>query len=121
MAVSLKDGVDKYDRGNWRKGFPQDEMIDSLLRHVLALKRGEVVDPDSKNGATHYDSIVANALMLSELRPVPTLDVIDATHEDEEVMLVVRGDRRQCPYKHPSGSRCPHCQDWPHYLHVQPS
>lgn len=68
-ARSLKDGADKYDRGDWKKGFPQDEMIDSLLRHVLALKTGEVVDPDSKSGATHYDSIVTNALMLSELRP----------------------------------------------------
>ena len=44
-------------------------MLDSLLRHVMALANGEKVDPDSKSGATHYDSILANALLLSELRP----------------------------------------------------
>jgi len=38
----------------------------------MALANGEKVDPDSKSGATHYDSILANALLLSELRPSDT-------------------------------------------------
>lgn len=66
-TLSLQEGVAKYGRGNWQKGMPEDEMLDSLMRHILALKSGEVVDPDSSTGATHYDKIVTNALMLSEL------------------------------------------------------
>lgn len=50
---------------------PQEEIIDSLLRHVAKLRSGEVVDPDSEMGATHWDAIVSNALMLSELRDNP--------------------------------------------------
>lgn len=77
-AMSLQEGVAKYGRGDWQKGMPEDEILDSMMRHVVALKRGEVVDPDSSMGATHYDKIVTNALMLSELgqrqRPSSVLD-----------------------------------------------
>lgn len=63
----MQEGAAKYGRGNWQKGMPEDEILDSMMRHIMALKRGEVVDPDSSTGATHYDKIVTNALMLSEL------------------------------------------------------
>lgn len=71
VCLPLKDGVQKYGRKNWAKGLPTEETLDSLLRHISALQRGEVIDPESKNGATHYDAILANALMLSELRDHP--------------------------------------------------
>lgn len=68
---ALLDGVDKYGRGDWQKGMPEDEILDSLLRHIVAHKRGEVRVPDSKNNATHLDCIVSGALMLSELAKRP--------------------------------------------------
>lgn len=68
---ALLDGVDKYGRGDWQKGMPLDEVLDSVLRHIVAYKRGEVMVPDSKNNATHLDCIVSGALMLSELAKRP--------------------------------------------------
>lgn len=57
---------------------PQEEILDSLLRHVAKLRSGEIIDPDSELGATHWDAIVSNALMLSELRDNPGPEMISA-------------------------------------------
>lgn len=76
VTLAMRDGNKKYGRGNFKKGMPQGEIIDSLLRHVAALQSGEVFVPDSEHGATHWDAIVSNALMLSELRPARV--VVDA-------------------------------------------
>lgn len=37
-----------------------------------------------------------------------------------EPPAVDKGDPRQCPYNHPTGSRCPACADWEGYSHVNP-
>lgn len=63
----LQEGADKYGRGDWKKGMPQSEIIDSLLRHLEAHVSGEIVDPTSKTGATHLDKVLNNALLLSQL------------------------------------------------------
>lgn len=68
---ALQDGAEKYGRGDWQKGMPEDEIIDSMLRHLAAWKRGEVLVADSKNGATHLDCLVSGSLMLSELAKRP--------------------------------------------------
>lgn len=57
-------GTLKYGRDNWKKGQPTNQMLDSLLRHILALKKGNLVDDES--GLLHVDHIVANAMMLSQ-------------------------------------------------------
>ena len=66
-ANGFKEGVEKYGRGDWRKGLPQDELIDSLMSHLTKHMAGEIVDPDSSTGATHLDKLLCNALMLSQL------------------------------------------------------
>lgn len=66
-ARGLEEGVGKYGRGNWKKGFPKEEICDSLLSHLTAFLAGETVDPDSANGATHAEKILCNALMLVQL------------------------------------------------------
>ncbi|MNO26517.1 hypothetical protein D3C76_163710 [compost metagenome] len=66
-AKGLAEGVAKYGRGNWKKGFPQEEIIDSLMSHLTKHMAGEIVDPDSSTGATHLDKLLCNALLLRQL------------------------------------------------------
>lgn len=58
----LEFGAKKYARDNWRKGLPFSEILDSLMRHISALQRGEFVDPESE--LTHIGHIQANAMFL---------------------------------------------------------
>ena len=61
-ALVLEFGAKKYSRDGWRKGFPQTEVIDSLLRHISAIQRGELIDPES--GLSHLGHIQCNAMFL---------------------------------------------------------
>lgn len=63
-ARGFEEGVEKYGRGNWRKGMPEYEVVDSLARHLLAFMSGEEIDPTS--GLPHVDKALCNAIMLSE-------------------------------------------------------
>lgn len=58
----LEFGAEKYARDNWRKGMPISELLDSMLRHVAALERGEWIDPESK--LSHIGHIQCNAMFL---------------------------------------------------------
>ena len=64
LAQVLEFGGRKYDRGNWLKGLPPTEIIDSLMRHLVSYTGGEVIDPES--GLPHIDHIHANAKFLAE-------------------------------------------------------
>ena len=61
-AQVLAFGAQKYSRDNWKKGFPLTTILDSMLRHIAALQRGEMVDPES--GLSHIGHIQCNALFL---------------------------------------------------------
>lgn len=63
LANRFSLGAKKYSRDNWKKGLPDVQVIDSLLRHVSAYQNGEENDPD---GGYHVDAIVWNAVVLSE-------------------------------------------------------
>lgn len=63
-SYGFAEGVAKYGRGNWRKGMPITEILDSLGRHLTAYMGGEEIDPDS--GLPHLDKLLCNALMASE-------------------------------------------------------
>ncbi len=61
-AQVLAFGAAKYERDNWRKGFPLTKLLDSMLRHIAALQRGELLDPES--GLPHIGHIQCNAMFL---------------------------------------------------------
>lgn len=63
LARRFEMGAKKYARDNWKKGFPDIQVIDSLLRHVSAYQNGETSDPE---GGNHVDAIVWNAVVLAE-------------------------------------------------------
>ena len=47
LARVMEEGAKEYARDNWKKGLPRDELIDSLLRHLLAYQNGALLDMDS--------------------------------------------------------------------------
>lgn len=63
LARVLTKGAIKYGENNWRKGLSWMETIGSLERHLLAIKRGEVTDPET--GEQHIDHLGCNWMFLS--------------------------------------------------------
>jgi hypothetical protein len=54
----------KYPARNWEKGMPWTEVIASAMRHLEAMRLGEMIDKES--GLLHSAHLMANAAMLTE-------------------------------------------------------
>lgn len=63
LAAVLTFGAKKYAADNWRGGINNSRLIASLLRHLFAIMRGEMVDPES--GLPHIDHVGCNWMFLS--------------------------------------------------------
>lgn len=60
LVQVMMHGCDKYERDDWKKGFPKEKLIDSLLRHAHSLADGEEYDPE--NAIHHVGGIMFNAM-----------------------------------------------------------
>ena len=58
------EGLKKYPARNWEKGFLFSEVIASAMRHLEAMRLGEMIDEES--GLLHSAHLMANAAMLTE-------------------------------------------------------
>lgn len=63
LAEVLTFGAKKYDAHNWRAGIKNSRLVSALLRHLMAIQRGELFDPES--GKPHIDHIGCNWMFLS--------------------------------------------------------
>lgn len=72
LARRFELGAKKYYRDNWKLGLNDTEVIDCLMRHLMAYANGEVVceefdkDGNSLGFQPHIDAVVWNAVVLSE-------------------------------------------------------
>lgn len=64
LCETFAFGAVKYDRDNWKRGFPSEKLTDSMLRHLLAYQNGETIDPES--GIHHLNHMLWNAVALAD-------------------------------------------------------
>lgn len=82
MVEVLEFGAKKYAPDNWKKGLPYKSVIDSMMRHIVALSKGEEFDPESK--LPHIGHIQCNALFLARyLKHNRDLDDIGLSSEKQ--------------------------------------
>ena len=62
MGEVLTDALKVHDPYNWAKGFKWSRLIASSTRHLLAITRGEDIDPDT--GLAHALHLGCNAMFL---------------------------------------------------------
>ncbi len=73
MVRVLEFGAKKYSPHNWKKGLPITEIIDSMMRHLVAFSNGENIDPES--GISHIGHLGCNYMFLSYMiQNKPELD-----------------------------------------------
>lgn len=73
LAEVLTFGAKKYEAHNWRNGIHNSRLIAALLRHLMAIQKGEDIDPESN--CPHIDHLGCCWMILSNNMKVrPDLD-----------------------------------------------
>ena len=60
LVEVLEFGAEKYGEFNWQKGLDKKEILESMMRHLVALMDGEQNDKES--GLHHIGHIMCNAM-----------------------------------------------------------
>lgn len=71
----LEFGAKKYTADNWKKGLSKKEILESMLRHIFALLRGEEIDPES--GLPHIGHIGCNQMFYAYFTQVDSTNARD--------------------------------------------
>ena len=61
--VLMRAAESEYGLWNWEKGLPVDEILESLERHMDAVRQGEMID--EKSALPHVDHMQCNTMFLS--------------------------------------------------------
>lgn len=73
LAKVLTFGAQKYAANNWRNGLEYSRLTAAMLRHLMAIQKGEDTDPES--GLPHIDHLGCCWMFLSNLSKTrPDLD-----------------------------------------------
>ena len=62
MAKVLGYGAQKYEPWNWNKGFKYSRLISGVMRHLMAFKRKEDLDPET--GLSHLAHAMCGLMIL---------------------------------------------------------
>jgi hypothetical protein len=65
LARVLGFGAKKYASHNWRGGISYCRIVAAILRHTMAILRGEDTDPESN--LPHVDHLFCNCMFLSNM------------------------------------------------------
>ncbi len=76
LIPAYEEGIIKYERESWRRGFPVSAMIDACKRHTDAFfYKKEDIDPDSSTNKHHLAGAIFSLISaLHTLKYHPELD-----------------------------------------------
>jgi Domain of unknown function (DUF5664) len=75
-------GAKKYSKWNWNKGITYTRILSAILRHTMAIMKGENVDFQS--GELHAAHIRCNAAMLIEFTMTNRVELDDRMDADRD-------------------------------------
>lgn len=63
MIQVLEFGAKKYEEDNWKKPMDKKQILNSAMRHLIAMMNGEEIDQES--GLPHVGHLMCNAMFYS--------------------------------------------------------
>jgi hypothetical protein len=79
MVRVLEFGAEKYSPDNWKKGLEMNEILESALRHMIALMSGETHDKES--GELHSGHIMCNLMFWQHFYDKQNINDNDTIHD----------------------------------------
>lgn len=80
ISMVLGFGAKKYGAGNWRKGIKFTRLISAAKRHISAVEKGEIIDPES--GISHLAHAATNMMMLDDFIRAKRSDLDDLMYKE---------------------------------------
>lgn len=68
VAQVLTFGAEKYEANSWQNVEDKDRYLDALMRHVEAVRKGEIYDEES--GLQHMAHVAVNSMFLFEFQKI---------------------------------------------------